>query len=75
MYEPSTIWFNRTYIKFFISLGPNWEEARVKATNVTEKTVPATPIIAPDMVDKMLRAESELLTKKNLNQPPVGRSM
>ncbi len=56
-------------MKFLMSRGPNWEDASVKATNVTENTVPATPIMPPDMVDKMLRAESELLTKKNRTQP------
>jgi len=55
-------------MKFFINLGPNWEEASVKATNVTEKTVPATLIIAPEIVDRMLRAEAELFTRKKLNQ-------
>lgn len=34
-----------------------------------EKTVPATPIIALDMVDNMLRAESALSTKKKRIQP------
>ena len=52
-------------MKFFISLGPNCEDASVNATSVTEKTVPATPIIAPDIVDKIILAESELFTKKN----------
>ena len=59
-------------MKFLMSLGPNCEEASVKATSVTEKTVPATPIMAPDMVDKMLRAESELLTRKKRIQPSCG---
>lgn len=52
-----------------MSLGPNCEEANVKATSVTEKTVPATPIIAPEIVDNMLRAESELFTRKKRTQP------
>jgi len=39
---------------------------------VMEKTVPATPIIALDMVDNMLRAESELSTKKKRTQPSLG---
>ena len=56
-------------MKFFISLGPNWEEASVNATRVTEKTVPATPIIAPEIVDRILRAESELLTRKKRTHP------
>ena len=56
-------------MKFFINRGPNCDEAKVNATSVTEKTVPATPIIAPDMVDNMLRAESALVTKKNLPNP------
>lgn len=59
-------------MNFLMSLGPNCEEARVRATSVTEKTVPATPIIAPDIVDKMLRAESELLTRKKRIQPSCG---
>lgn len=37
-----------------------------------EKTVPATPIIALDIVDNMLRAESELFTKKKRTQPSFG---
>lgn len=56
-------------MKFLISRGPNWEDARVKATRVTENTVPATPIIAPDIVVKILRAESGLLTNKKRIQP------
>jgi hypothetical protein len=39
---------------------PNWEEAKVKATKVIENTVPATPIIAPEIVDRTLLAESAL---------------
>lgn len=56
-------------MKFLMSLGPNCEEASVKATSVTEKTVPATPIMAPDIVDKILRAESELFTRKKRTHP------
>jgi hypothetical protein len=56
-------------MKFLISLGPNWEEASVSATRVTEKTVPATPIIAPDIVDKMVLAESDPFTKKKRVNP------
>ena len=37
-----------------------------------ENTVPATPIIALEMVVNMLRAESELFTKKNRTQPSLG---
>ena len=59
-------------MKFLMSLGPNCEDASVKATSVMEKTVPATPIIALEMVVNMLRAESELLTKKNRLQPSLG---
>jgi hypothetical protein len=59
-------------MEFFINLGPNCEAARVSATSVTEKTVPATPIIAPEMVDKMLRAESGLFTNKKSTQPYFG---
>lgn len=59
-------------MKFLMSLGPSCEEASVKATSVMEKTVPATPIIALDMVDNMLRAESELFTKKKRAQPSFG---
>ena len=56
-------------MKFLMSLGPNCEEASVNATSVTEKTVPATPIMALEMVDNMLRAESELFTRKKRSQP------
>ena len=58
-------------MKFLISLGPNCEDASVKTTNVMEKTVPATPIIALEIVDKILRAESELSTKKKRTQPSL----
>jgi len=60
-------------MKFFISLGPNCEEASVNATRVTEKTVPATPIMAPDIVDSILRAESALLTRKKRPGPVCGK--
>jgi hypothetical protein len=52
-------------MKFLISLGPNCDDARVRATSVIENTVPATPIIAPDMVESMLLADAELDTKNN----------
>ena len=55
-------------MKFLISLGPNWEDASVRATRVTEKTVPATPIMVPDMVDNMLSAELGLFTRKKRTQ-------
>ena len=54
-----------------MSLGPNCEDASVKTTSVMEKTVPATPIIALDMVVKMLRAESGFSTKKNRTKPSL----
>ena len=58
-------------MKFLMSLGPNCEDASVKTTSVIEKTVPATPIIALEMVDNILRAESELSTKKKRIQPSL----
>ena len=63
-YAPKTTWFNRSYMKFLINLGPNCEEAKVKATKVIEKTVPATPIMAPEIVVKILLAESGLLVSR-----------
>lgn len=62
-------------MKFLINLGPNCEEAKVNATSVTENTVPATPIIAPDMVDNILRAESALFTKKKRPKPSCDISI
>lgn len=62
-------------MKFLINLGPNCEDAKVNATSVTEKTVPATPIIALDMVDNMLRAESALFTKKKRPKPSCENSV
>jgi hypothetical protein len=59
-------------MKFFMSRGPNCEDANVRATSVTEKTVPATPIIAPEIVDKILLAESELFTRKKRIHPSRG---
>jgi hypothetical protein len=56
-----------------ISRDPNWEDASVKATSVMEKTDPATPIMAPEIVDNMLRAESELFTKKKRAIPSRGK--
>ena len=47
----------------------------MSATKVTEKTVPATPIMAPDMVVSILRAESELFTRKNLVIPSLDTSI
>lgn len=72
MYKPSTTWLSRTYMKFLMSLGPNCEEASVSATSVMEKTVPATPIMALEMVESMLRAESGLFTKKKRIRPLLG---
>lgn len=62
-------------MKFLINRGPNCDEANVKATRVTEKTVPATPIIAAEIVDKILRAESALFTKKYLLIPSLEISI
>jgi len=42
---------------------PICEVARVSTTRVIEKTVPATPIDAPAIVDNILRAESALPEK------------
>jgi hypothetical protein len=38
--------------------GPNWEEARVRATMVIEKVTPATLIAVAAMIDRTSRAPS-----------------
>ncbi|GAB3645827.1 hypothetical protein GCM10028791_04720 [Echinicola sediminis] len=64
IYEPKTTWLIRSCMKFCNNRGPNCEDAKVNATRVMEKTVPATPIIAPAMMDKILLAESTLPIRK-----------
>ena len=59
-------------MKFLTNLGPNCDDAKVKATSVMENTVPAAPIIAPEMVVKILRAESGLFTKNIRAKPSLG---
>jgi hypothetical protein len=50
-------------------------DANVRATNVTEKTVPATPIMAPEIVESTLLAESALPMNKNLPIPSCETSV
>lgn len=50
-------------MKLRMRRGPNWDDAKVRATSVMEKTVPATPIMAAEIVAKMVLAEDALPTK------------
>lgn len=70
-YWPSTIWFRRLYIKFCKSLGPYCEEANCSTTRVMEKTVPATPIIAPAIVANVALPELAFSVNTKFRTPTV----
>lgn len=50
-------------LKFLKGLEPNCEEAKDNTTSIMENTVPAAPIITPEIVESILRAESVLAVK------------